>query len=118
MIDAPGEFLTADTEKEVIVILENEMVEAMLEIDKDVYKKYIIHGKNEKKHMYVRFSKEMHGTIKAALLYYRKVSKEIRGYGFVINLYKPCISNKWMDRGQLNVVWHVNDMKVSHKNKE
>ena len=38
MIDTPRVFLTADMDKEVIVILENEMVGAMLEIDKDVYK--------------------------------------------------------------------------------
>ena len=38
MIDTPRVFLTADMDEEVIVILENEMVDAMLEIDKDVYK--------------------------------------------------------------------------------
>ena len=48
VIDAPGSFLTADIDKEVIVILENEMVDVMLEIDKDVYEKYVIHGKNQK----------------------------------------------------------------------
>ena len=34
VINAPGAFLTADMDKEVIVILENEMVDAMLEINK------------------------------------------------------------------------------------
>ena len=70
MIDAPGAFLTADMDEEVILILENEMVDAVLEIDKDIYGKYVIHGKNGKKHMYVRLSKAMDGTLKAALLYY------------------------------------------------
>ena len=48
MIDELGAFLISDMEKEVIVILENEMVDAMLEIDKDVSEKYVIHGKKEK----------------------------------------------------------------------
>ena len=48
VIDAPGAFLTSDIDKEVIVILENEMVYTMLEIDKDLYRKYVIHGKNGK----------------------------------------------------------------------
>ena len=39
--------------------------------------------------MYVRLSKAMYGTLKAALLYYRKLSKELREYGFVINPYDP-----------------------------
>ena len=30
VIDAPGEFLTTDMDKEVIIILENEMAAAML----------------------------------------------------------------------------------------
>ena len=77
MIDAPVLFLTSDMDKEVIVLLENETVYAMLEIDKDVYKKYVIHGKNEKKHMYVCLGKAMYGTLKVALIYYRKLSKEL-----------------------------------------
>ena len=63
------------------------MVGAMLEIDKEIYRKYVIHKKNEKKHMYVRLSKAMYRTLKAALLYYRKMSKELREYRFVINPY-------------------------------
>ena len=53
------------------------MVDTMLEIDKDVYKKHVIQGKKEK-HMYIRLSKAMYGTLKAALIYYRKLSKELR----------------------------------------
>ena len=50
--------------------------------------------KNGKNHMYVRLRKAMYGTLKVALLYYRKLSKELREYGFVINPYDPCIANK------------------------
>ena len=75
VIDAPGAFLTSDMDEEVIVVLENEMAGAILEIDRDVYRKCVIHGKNGEKHMYVRLSKAMYGTLKASLLYYRKISK-------------------------------------------
>ena len=78
MIDAPGAFLTADMDEEVIVILENEIVDAMLEIDKDVYEKYVKHGNNDKKNIYVRLINTMYGMIKAELPYYRKISKELR----------------------------------------
>ena len=60
----------------------------------------------------------MYGTLKAALLYYRKLSKELREYGLVINPYDPFVVNKWTSEGQLTVVWHVDDMEVLHKNKE
>ena len=58
-IDAPGAFLPDDIDKYVIVILENEMVDAMLDIDKDVYGKCVIHGKNGEKQMYVCLGKAM-----------------------------------------------------------
>ena len=94
------------------------MVDAMLEIDKEVYKKYVIHENNGKKPMYVRLSKAMYETFKAEFIYYRKLLKELREYGFVINSYDPCAEKKLTGRGQLTVAWHVNDMKVSHKNRE
>ena len=46
MIEATGAFLTADMDKEVIVILENEIIDVMLEIEKDVFRKYFLHVKN------------------------------------------------------------------------
>ena len=60
----------------------------------------------------------MYGTLEAALLYYRNISKELKEYGFVINPYVPCIAKKWTSERQLTVAWHVDDIKVSHKNKE
>ena len=42
-----------------------------------------------KKNMYVRLGKAMYGALKAALLYYRKLSKDLREYGFVKNPYDP-----------------------------
>ena len=68
--------------------------------------------------MYVCLSKAMDGTLKAALLYYRFFSKDMREYGLFINPYKPCVANKWKTKGQFTVVWHVDGMKVSHRNKE
>ena len=36
----------------------------------------------------------------------------------MINPYDPCVANKWASEGKITLVWHVDDMKVSHKNKE
>ena len=49
------------------------MVDSILEIDREIYGKCVIYGKNGKKHMYVRLSKAMYRTLKAAILYYRKI---------------------------------------------
>ena len=41
-------FLMADIDKVVTVILENDMVDMMLEIDRKIYGKYVIYGETEK----------------------------------------------------------------------
>ena len=41
--------------------------------------------------MYVCLSKAMYGKLKAALMYYRKLSKYLKEYGFIINQYHPCV---------------------------
>ena len=43
----------------MIVILEKKMVDAMLEIDKEIYGEYVIYGEKGKKYMYVCLSKAM-----------------------------------------------------------
>ena len=53
----------------------------------------LIYGKHGKKQMYVCLSKAMYGMLKAALLYYRKISWELKEYGFVINPYDPFVAN-------------------------
>ena len=35
--------------------------------------------------------------------------------GFKINLYYPCFTNKVVNDNQMNVVYHVDDIKVSHR---
>jgi hypothetical protein len=59
----------------------------------------------------------MYGLMRSALLFYRKLKKELLEYGFVMNPYDPCIANlKTKNRSQLTVVWHVDGLKLSYKN--
>ena len=44
VIYAPGAFLTADMDEEVVVLLENGMVDVMLDIDRKIYQKHVIYG--------------------------------------------------------------------------
>ena len=49
-----------------------------------------------------------------ALLFYRNLVKDIETYGFQINPYDPCVANKMINKKQMTVVWHMDDLKVSH----
>ena len=46
VIETLGSLLTSNMDKEVIVILENDMVDTMFEIDRKIYGKYVIYGEN------------------------------------------------------------------------
>ncbi len=40
---------------------------------------------------YVKLPKALYGLMRASLLFYRKLHKELEEYGFVINWYDPCV---------------------------
>ena len=54
--------------------------------------------------------------LRAALLFYRKLRKDLEGMGFKVNPYDPCVANRDVEGSQCTIVWHVDDLKVSHKN--
>ena len=65
--------------------------------------------------LYVRLPKALYGMLRAALIFYKKLRGDLEDMGFVINPYDPCVVNKEVDRLQMTVCWHVDDLKVSHK---
>ena len=58
----------------------------------------------------------LYGTLKAALLFWKKLTASLKLRGFVINPYDWCIANKDIDGKQCTIVWHVDDLKISHVN--
>ena len=39
---------------------------------------------------------------------------QLKGAGFKLNPYDPCVCNKTIGGKQMTVVWHVDDLKISH----
>jgi hypothetical protein len=59
-------------------------------------------------------SKALYGTLQAALLFWQNLSTELKKWGFEINPYNFCVANKTTNGKQCTVVWHVDDLKISH----
>jgi hypothetical protein len=53
--------------------------------------------------------------LEAALLWYKTFRKDLEDIGFVFNPYNPCVANKKVQRLQQTIVFHVDDLKSSHK---
>ena len=56
--------------------------------------------------------------LNAALLFWKKLSGSLEEWGFEQNPYNWCVVNKMVNGKQCTIVWHVDDLKVSHVDPE
>ena len=112
-IDIPGAFMQADMEDIVHMKLEGTMAELLVKIDPELYRKYI-QVENGKTVLYVELRKALYGTLKAALLFWKKLTGQLKKWGFVTNPYDWCVANKDINGSQCTILWHVDDLKISH----
>ena len=113
-IDCPGAFLRALASDPVLMRLRGPLVEALVLIDPALYREYITTDKKGEPILYVRMNKALYGLLKSSLDFYNKLRGDLEGKGFKINPYDPCVTNKMVNGKQMTVIWHVDDLKVSH----
>jgi hypothetical protein len=115
-IDILGAFLNAYNNKETFMLLRGRLAELMVQVDPNLYRKYIIYDKNDNALLYVKLSKAIYGLLKSSLLFYKKIVSDLQNYetSFVINPYDPCVAKATIIGKQMKITWHVNDLKVSH----
>ena len=87
----------------------------MVQVDPIMYCKYVTYSPNRQAMLYVRLSKALYGILRAALLFYKRLRSNLENMGFKINPYNPCVANKMVNGHQMTICWHVDDLKVSHK---
>ena len=57
----------------------------------------------------------MYGLFKSALLFYKKLVKYLESFGLKTNPYDTCIVSSIINGKHMNVTFHVDDLKVYHK---
>jgi hypothetical protein len=55
--------------------------------------------------------------LEAALLWYKTLRKDLEDNGFIFNPYNPCMAKKKVQGLQQTIVFHVDNLKSSHKSK-
>ena len=111
--DISGAFLQADIDELVLVMFEGVMVDLLIKTD-PMYANFVHVNKTGKKTLYVKLTKAMYGCMKAARLFYENLSSFLVELGFKINPYDLCTANKIIHGKQCTIVWHVDDLKISH----
>ena len=66
----------------------------------------------------MELKKALYGMLKAAMLFWCKLTDILQSWGFEVNPYDWCIANKIVNGSQCTIVWHVDDLKISHVDPE
>ena len=109
-VDIPGAFMQADMDDLVHMKLEAEL---LVRIDPQLYRQHM-QIERVKQVLYVELRQALYGTLKAALLFWRRLSSQLGKWGFDLNPYDSYVMNKVIDGKQCTVLWHVDDLKISH----
>ena len=113
--DIPGAFLHADMEDNVHMLLEGTVSEMIVKLDPTTYEKHMWYNKNGKAMLYVQLKKSLYGTLQAALLFWKLLLETLQEWGFTLNPYGKCVAYKNIQGKQCTIIWHVDDLKISHK---
>ena len=73
VVDAPGAFLTAPMDEEVIGVLDGPLAGVMKSVDPKLYAKYMLKGRKGEEILYAKLDKSLYGCLRSALLFYRKL---------------------------------------------
>ena len=83
-------------------------------IDPALYREHATTDKKGEPILYVRMNKTLYGLLKSAFDFYNKLRNDLENNAFVVNPYDPCVVNKKVNGKQMAVIWHVDDLNVSH----
>jgi hypothetical protein len=103
-------------EDRVVMKIIGVLVDMLVDINPESYGPAVV-LENRKKVVYVEVLKAIYGMLEAALLWYKKFRKDLEDNRFVFNPYGPCVANKKVQGLQQTIIFHVDDLKSSHKSK-
>ena len=105
--------MQADIGKLINVKLVGQLDELLLRVDPS-YKRFLVY-KNNAKVNYTELNKALYGTLQGALLFEKKLSSYLLdNLGFIANPYDSSVMNKDINDKEFIIVWHVDDLKLSH----
>jgi len=100
------------------MLLEGKIAELIIKLDPKLYCEYIWENEKGKPMLYARLKKALYATLQAALLFWWLLSDTLQEWGFKLNPYDKCVTNKKINGKQCTIIWHVDDLKISHMEKK
>ena len=114
---APGAYLNAYMPEDnfLLIKFDSKFVDIMCEVNLELVED--VRFERGKKVIYLKTKKALYGCIESTLLWYNLFLNKLTELGFKLNPYDRYVSNKIIDGHQCTIVWYVDDVEVSHKNK-
>ena len=112
-VDIPGEFMQADMERLVHAKFEGIMLEMLVKIDPELYSRYEVMDQGQLV-VYTDPSNPLYGTLRASLLFCKKLTANMVERVYKINPYDWCVANQTVQGSQFTVFWDVDNIKTSH----
>ena len=112
-VDIPGAFMHSDQDKTMHLRLQGTLSDLLVKCDPQLYRKYVV-TEGGQRVLYVELIKALYGTLRAALLLWHHLFKKLVDWGFSINPYEWCVTNKLIQGSQCTVLWHIDDLKILH----
>ena len=119
VVDIPNAFVQTENEKlkehhkTDMLKIKGRLADILLQIAPEVYGPFVT-KENGITVIYLEILRALYGMIKSPLLFYRKLRKDLEAAGFKVNPYDICVANKTVKGKQFTVLWHVDDLKISH----
>ena len=115
-LDIPNAFIQTEHEGQTVHMkIRGRLVDILVSIDPSTYEPFVTIEYGQKV-LYVKLLKAIYGTLEAALLFYKKLRKDLEENGYRVNPYDPCVANKMIEGKQHTIMWHVDDLMASHVN--
>jgi len=118
--DLPNAFIQAEIpkaqkgEEQIIMKITGVLVDMLVQLAPEVYGQAIVFEKHRKV-LYVQVLRAIYGMLQSALLWYKRLRRDLEEEGFKFNPYDPCVANRMINGSQQTICFHVDDLKSSHK---
>ena len=112
-MDIPGTFMHSDQDETVHLHLQQTLADLLVKCDPRLYHKYVV-TEGGQQVLYIELIKALYSTLRAAFLFWWRLSRKLVEWGFTINPYDWCVANKLIQGTQCMIIWHIDDLKISH----
>jgi hypothetical protein len=111
--DIPGAFLHSKLDEDVHMKVTGSLAKYLETIAPDIYGSYITMEK-DKEVIYLLLTRALYGCLKSALQFWKHLSSHLWDRGYMLNPYDSCVANRTIEGSQSTIIWHVDDLKLSH----